>query len=187
VSYRLAPAASLERGLPSIGFEMKTPNAVEVTPIGGGPTVVRCCERKGGKTIGELEVTIFKAALIIDRDGILEEKANAAANDAAEASGGPRARVLDPIPVSLPGASGFRADVEMSPRNPLPYLYLFAIASHDLGVEGGVLVTVRCATPEWDAANDIMKSLRILTRRSRTANDSDEAPPVLPMIGRRED
>jgi hypothetical protein len=182
VAYRLAPATSQERGLPSIGFEMKTPDEIEVTPIGGGSTIVRCSERQGGKMVGELEVAVVKAALIIDRDGILAEKVNAAANDAAETGG----RVLDPVPVSLPGASGFRSDVEMS-RSALPFVYLFAMAPHDLGVEGGVLVTVRSATPEWDAGDAILKSLRILTRRSRTANDADEAPPVLPMIGRRED
>jgi hypothetical protein len=181
VSYRQLPAASKERGLPSIGFEMKTPNEVEVTPVPAGETVVRCSERRpDGKTIGELEVAVFKAALIIDRDGILEEKVHAAANDAAA----PGARVLAPIPVSLPGASGFRADIEM--RGALPYVYVFAMAPHDLGVEGGVLVTVRCATPEWDAADAILKSLRILTRRSKTANDATDAPSVLPMIGRRQ-
>lgn len=184
MSYRQLPAASARRGLPSIGFSIDTPSDVELTPVGGGDTVVRCSERRAdGKPVGELEVAVFQAALVIDRDGILEDKVQGAANDVAEQG----ARVLAPIPVSLPGASGFRADVELHSRVSLPYVYVFAIAPHDLGVDGGVLVTVRCAAPEWAAADAILRSLRILTRHARSANDAGDAPPVFPLLARRAD
>jgi hypothetical protein len=181
--YRQLPAASRQRGLPPIGVELEAPAAVEVTPIDSGPTLVRCRERRAdGKTIGELEIAIFKAALVIDRDGILEAKASTAANDVADRG----VRVSSPMPVSLHGASGYRADAEIRPPPPLPYAYVFAMAPNDLGVDGGVLVTIRCATPEWPAADEIIESLRLSTRRG-ASNDAEPAAPLLPMLGRRDD
>lgn len=186
-------AATRYRQLPStgrsIGFELQTPSDVDVQPIESGELLVRCRERRpDGKTVGELEVSVFKAALLIDRDGILEEKASMVADDVASGAG---ARVSVAVPVTLPGASGYRADVEpaRAATAPLPYVHVFAIASHDLGVDGGVIVTVRSAAPEWPAAEAIMKSLRILGRRSKTANDvqNDEAStmPLPPILGKK--
>ena len=150
--------------------------------IDAGTTVVRCSEEHDGKLIGELAVEVFRAALVIDRDGILEEKAHVAAD--AE-----RGRVTPPVPVTLPGASGFRAEVVR--KDQLPYVYLFAVAPDDLGVDGGVLVTVRSAKPEWPAANEILRTLRVLGRRAttnRAANDDDGANvlqlPLLPPLRR---
>jgi hypothetical protein len=169
--------ASRQRGLAAIGLELELPSeAIEMTAVDNGNTVVRCSEQQNGKVVGELAVEVFRAALVIDRDGILEEKAHVAAD--AE-----RGRVTPPVPVSLPGASGFRAEVVRGSAAPLPYVYLFAIAPHDLGVDGGVLVTVRCAGPEWPAANAILGSLRVLGRRGTTANDDADAEPLaLPIV-----
>ena len=145
--------------------------------LGDGDVVVHCSEVRGdGKPVGELEVAVFQAALVIDRDGILAEKACTAAETETGRSAAAK-------PIMLPGASGYRADAER--RAPLPYVNIFAIAPHDLGVQSGVLVTVRSATPDWPAADAILASLRILTRGGRTANDEDEAPSILPLIGRK--
>jgi hypothetical protein len=155
-----------------VGFELSTPVDVEVTTSGA----LRCSERQGDRTIGQLEVEVFSAALIIDRDGILEDKVRSVAEDE-------HGRVLAPLPVSLRGASGYRVEVERARGVPaLPYVYVFAVAP--LGIDAGVLVTVRCAAPEWAAADAILRSLKILTRRG-VANDDDETPPSLPVIGRR--
>jgi hypothetical protein len=171
-AYRLAPIASRQRGLPAIGVEMVAPGDVELTPIGKGPAIVRCCERAAdGRTIGELEVSVFSAALIIDRDGILEEKARDIAEDAA------RVAVSATSAVSLPGASGYRADVEIrgAVRPPLPYVHAFAMAP-EAGIDGGLVVTVRSAGPHWPAADAILASLKILTRHGTAppANDGDD-------------
>jgi hypothetical protein len=168
-AYRQLPQASRQRGLPSIGFEI-VPGDLEVTPVGSGDALVRCCERRSdGKPVGELEVTVFSAALVIDRDGILEAKAS-------DGSGGSPA-----VPVSLPGASGYFAETRGDPA--LPYRYVFAVAPHDLAVDGGVLVTVRSARPEWPAADAVLRSLRILTRHGvAPANDDAEAAPRLPLV-----
>jgi len=165
------------RQLPSVyrpvGFALSAPVEVEATPAGG----VRCRERDGERTIGELEVAVFSAALIIDRDGILEAKVRSVADDA-------HGRVLATVPVTLRGASGYRIDVERARDAPaLPYLCAIAVAP--LGVDAGVVVTVRSAAPEWAAADAILGSLKILTRHG-VANDVDDAtPPSLPVLRRR--
>lgn len=175
-SYRLIPSASRQRGLPAIGFELLAPGEVELTPVPSGPAIVRCAQRRAdGQTIGELEVQVFGAALIIDRDGILEEKARDVAQDATHA-------VAATYAVTLPNACGYRADVELRGRvrPPLPYVHVFAMAPPD-GVDGGVLVVVRSATPEWPAAEAILRSLRLLTRRG-PAPANDVVGPLLPVV-----
>ena len=156
MGYRVLPTLSRR-----IGFEVTAPGDFELD----GETV-RC-----RRPDGEVEISIFKAALVIDRDGILEEKArHEMADPVAEG-----ATVLEPVPVSLEGASGWRVDAEYPRGRPsrpaLPYVFVFALASEDLGVDAGVLVTVRSATQEWPLADAILRSLKILARRSPTAND----------------
>src|SRR5512140_2256591 len=117
-----------QRGLAGIGVELESPTGVDLLPIGGGATVVRCSEAREGKPVGELEVEVFKAALVIDRDGILMEKvAHACTIPTLQ---GQRGRATQPIAVSLPGASGFRASVEIvrpmgQPQPELPFVYVF--------------------------------------------------------------
>jgi hypothetical protein len=83
--------------------------------------------------------------------------------------------------VRLPGASGFRADAVHSTR--LPYVYVFAVAPHDLGVDGGVLITIRSASPDWSAADHILRSLRIVTRHGTApGNDELDSEPILPVV-----
>jgi hypothetical protein len=155
-----------------IGFEIDPPGEVTVQTHG---TAIRCRQvAASGAAIGELELEVFHAALVIDRDGILEEKVAAAIARAAA----PGAQVLQPVPIELAGASGFRADSEPTravgasdSRAPLPFVHVLAIAPDDLGVDGGLLITVRSASPQWPAAEAIVRSLRILSRRSTSAND----------------
>jgi hypothetical protein len=167
MSYRQPPTTARR-----IGFEIDPPADVTVQPHG---TTVCCREaRADGATVGELVLEVFHAALVIDRDGILEEKVQAAIAQAAP----PDSQVFQTVPIELPGASGFRADVGPARTvasggalAALPYLHVLAIAPDDLGVDGGLLVTVRSASPEWPAADKIVASLRILSRRSTQAND----------------
>jgi hypothetical protein len=173
MAFRLPPTPARR-----VGFELAAPRDVELAPAGD---VVRCRERQSGRTIGELEISVFHAALVIDRDGILEDKVRAAV-DSALAAG---ASVLEPVPVSLAGASGYRADAEYARGTELPHAHVFAIAPDDLGVDAGVLVTVRSASPEWPAADQILASLRILSRGKPVANDP--SPLKLPVVGKPED
>src|SRR3954447_5460754 len=155
MGFRMPPTASRR-----IGFEVTAPGAFEVD----GETA-RCRQAEG-----VLEISVFRAALVIDRDGILEEKARHAMVEAV--AGG--ADVLEPMPVTLGSASGWRIDAEYrrgGARPALPYAYVFALASEDLGVDAGVLVTVRSASAEWPAADAIVQSLKILARRTASANE----------------
>src|SRR5215468_8738568 len=99
------------RGRPMIGFQLEVPREVELRE----GSVLKCREvLQGGRTLGELEVSVFGAALLIDRDGILAEKACEVLGREAMVRGGPTA-----VAVSLPGANGFRADAVQN--TPLPY------------------------------------------------------------------
>jgi len=163
------------RGRPSIGFQLDAPREVELRE---GP-VLTCRElRQDGRLVGELEVGVFSAALIIDRDGILAEKAREIiSREAAEQT------QAVAVAVRLPGASGFRAGAVV--RAALPYVHVFALAADD-GVDGGVLVTVRCASPDWTAADHILRSLRIVTRHGiAAANDDGDGLPLLSTVAPR--
>lgn len=170
-AYRLLPQASRQRGLPPIGFEI-VPDGLELS-VPTGTTLLRCTESHEGKPLGELEVTVFKAPLVIDRDGVLWTKAS-------EEAGGAHA-----VPVVLPGASGYLAEGRGDAQ--LPYRSVFAIAN-DHAIEGGVLVTVRSARREWPAADRVLQSLRILTKHGTApANDGEvSALPLVPPLKRNE-
>ncbi len=166
-AYRQLPTASQKRGLASIGFEI-VPGELELTEVSAGDTLVRCTEiRDDGRPVGELEMTVFSAALVIDRDGILEAKAS-------DSTGGAHA-----VPVVLPGASGYFAEARGDAH--LPYRYAFAIAPHDLAIDGGLLITMRSARPDWPAAERLLQSLRIITRYG-TAPANDTEAPILPFL-----
>ena len=175
MAFRQLPNASRR-----IGFEIQTPNEVEIQP----GDVVRCREKTAnGQTVGELEVRVFHAALLIDRDGILEEKLH----DAITSNSKPGAHVQPLLPIALPGVSGYRVDIEERATDAaLPYVYVFAMAPNDLALDGGLMVVVRSASPEWPAADKILSSLRVLSRRGVVANDADETLS-LPLLGKRED
>ncbi len=117
---------------------------------------LRCCEHRDGKLIGELSIEVFAAPLIIDRDGILAAKAGEAVGAHA-------------VAFALEGVSGYRAET-VDPGVALPYRHVLAIAPED-GVDGGILITMRCAAPEWPRADELLQSLRLVTRGRTAAND----------------
>ena len=157
----------------ALGFELST--ELQVTKVGAG---VKCAEQQAGKTIGELEIAPFPAALIIDRDGVLEMKVREVAGETG--------RVRSANPIALPGATGYRAEVVLDRGAALPYVYVFAMAPEEGGLEGGVLVIVRSASPEWPAADAMLQSIRIVTRRGVVhANDGDVL--ALPVVGKPRD
>jgi hypothetical protein len=173
----------------AFGFEIRTPSEVEVQPTNDRDTLVRCRERgPDGAPVGELEVAVFRAPLVIDRDGVLEAKAHEAVR--AALPGSQRVRMQRTTPVSLAGATGYRGAGELvramgASEAGLRYVHAFAIAPEDAGVDGGVLVTVRSATASWPAAEAMLASLRVFGRRGASrgpANDSDEQRIALPIL-----
>jgi hypothetical protein len=167
------------RGRPALGFQMEVPEAIELRD----GAIVKCREVRGdGRVIGELEMTVFAAALVIDRDGILAEKARDSVRRELGGRGGGEASA-----VRLPGASGFRAEAVLSTR--LPYVFAFALAP-DLGVDGGLLIIVRSASPDWPAADALLGTLRLLRRNGMVdeageADGDDASESFLPLIAQR--
>jgi len=165
-----------------IGFQLEVPRELELRE---GATL-KCREvLQGGRTLGELEISVFGAALVIDRDGILAEKAREVLGREASVRGGPSA-----VAVTLPGGAGFRADAVTNTA--LPYRYVFTLAPADLGVDGGILIVIRCASPDWPAADHMLRSLRIIGRTGRIATPDVEVEveveveaSVLPVIAPR--
>ena len=151
--FRQLPAVSRQRGLPAIGFELATD--LELEPVGH---VVRGSERHNGRTIGEVELEVFAASLVIDRDGVLEAKASSVVGTNA-------------LRVRLPGVRGYRAAAVGNA--PLPYLYVYAMAAEG-ALDAGVLITVRSAHPDWPAAAALLMSLRILTRYGVVAANDEQ-------------
>lgn len=167
----------LPRGRPMIGFQLDVPPEIELRE---GP-VLKCREAlQEERMLGELEISVFAAALIIDRDGLLAEKARKVLGLEATLRGDPTA-----VAVRLPGAAGFRADAVQNTA--LPYRCVFAIAPDEV-VDGGVLITVRCASPDWPAADRMLRSLRVLTRSGRVATHAEfDEGPLLPVVTPRRD
>jgi hypothetical protein len=164
------------RGRPAVGFQLEVPGEVEVENEATSPPAIVCRERRAdGRLVGELEARVFAGAMIIDRDGVLADKAS-------EVLGGETQRMGEAaVAVVLPGASGFRAEAVV--RTELPYIYVFAVAAADTVIDGGVVVTVRSAAPDWPAAEHMLRSLRILTRNGRIATNFDaQDGPILPVL-----
>jgi hypothetical protein len=128
--------------------------------------VLRAHEQIDGRRVGQLELGVFSADLIIDRDGVLEELVT---STAALVLAGPAAgRLLVAGSVAFAaGASGHRMDVVLSsdeqgqPRPACPYVTWLALGSDDLALRGGVFATIHSAGPSWDAATRMLDSLRI--------------------------
>ncbi|HTJ42600.1 MAG TPA: hypothetical protein VL463_10930 [Kofleriaceae bacterium] len=193
--YRHQPADSRKRGLPAIGFSIRIPDAIATaTTTSIAPdraTLLTCRELdRDGLAVGELELGAFSAALIMDRDGILEQMVAVEADRALVAPASGRRESLLPFDYDG-GASGYRADVvllrdargEVKPR--MPYLAWCALGTGEI-VDAGIFVTIRCARPEWPACEELLNSLRIVRQGGAwTSPAANDEMPHLPLVGRR--
>jgi hypothetical protein len=144
-----------------LSLELDPPSGVELLPV--SPDVVRMREQQAnGAPVGELEVSTFKAQLLIDREGVLEEKARTVAESAD-----PGARVDSCNPIVLSGVSGYRVEaaVRARERPALPYIHVLVVAPDDVRFNGGLVITARSARLEWAAGDAIIASLKLLGRR----------------------
>lgn len=177
--FRHAPGDSRRRGLPAIGFRVRIPDGVEIVPP-ANDQLLTAVERAGdGHAVGEVDVEIFPAALIIDRDGLLERAVADAADQLIESAHDGRLTSFMPV-VLDGGVTGFRADLEVR-GDACPHVTILALAGADLAVSGGLLITVRSASPDWAAGAAVLESLQILTR----SGANDDARPTLPLVRRR--
>jgi hypothetical protein len=121
----------------------------------------------GGRVIGTLELHLVAVALVIDRIGVLSERARAAAEK--ELTGSARWRLLVEGEVELGGGTaGHRIDVLMQSdkegrfRPHTPYASWMALASRDAVVPASVLAVMHSAAPVWRAASVLLDSLEIV-------------------------
>ena len=195
--YRHQPADSKRRGLPAIGFSIRVPERLTlaqtpaIAPDRGRLVTCRELDRDG-LLLGELEIGAFSAALIMDRDGILEQICAVEADRALIAPASGRRESVLPIELAG-GASGYRAEVVLlrdsngtvKPR--VPYLVYYALGTPDI-VDAGVFVTCRTTGPEWPAADEILASLHIVRQGGSwgtTPEPANDEVPRLPMLRRR--
>lgn len=167
--HRHPASESRSRGLPPIGFQLDVPPGVmleQIDPAGPERAVVLRAHQEGddGRRLGELELGVFSASLIIDRAGVLQELVETTAG-----LGGSGHKLIGAGNASFAaGASGYRMDVVMTApgeqaeaRSACPYVTWLALASEDLVLPGGLFATVRSATPSWEAGSHMLDSLRI--------------------------
>jgi hypothetical protein len=192
--YRHQPADSRRRGLPAIGFALVAPERIELIqsePIAPTrSTLLVARERDGAAVIGELEIGVFSAALIMDRDGILEQMVEVEAERAIAAPAAGRRESILPLELET-GVAGFRAEVVILRdargvvKPPFAYVSCCALASSEI-IDAGLFVTIRSVRPEWPAGEAMLQSLRIVRMggsfHARTAGDE---MPRLPLVGRR--
>jgi hypothetical protein len=165
------PAQSRKRGLPAIGFKVVAPEQVLFSPtdpngLQTGVLLEAIERRADGKPVGMMEIAAFAAALVIDRDGVLQETAAAGAEQliSPPADG----RLVSIGAVQYPGGAGFRADVVVSrdatgaAPPALPYVAAIAVAANDFTVSAGLYVVVRSLTAEWEAGAAMLESLTFL-------------------------
>ncbi len=194
--YRHQPADSRRRGLPAIGFALRAPDRIELIrtePVAPNRATLLICRELdvSGQAIGELEIGAFSAALIVDRDGILEQMVEVEAERTITAPAAGRRESILPVEYAC-GPSGFRADVVLMRdaggvvKPPYPYLTFCALCAPDI-IDAGLFVTIRQARPEWPTGDELLSSLRIVRMGgswNAVAATNDEMPR-LPLLGRR--
>lgn len=188
---------AIERGLPAVELRFRVLPGLTVVelPAGDGDAPLFRCEElgTGGRVIGALELHLFPVALVIDRIGVLAERARAWAN--RELTGSARWRLLVEGEVELAGGTaGHRIDVLMQSnsegrfRPSAPYASWLALASRDAVVPAGVLAVVHSAAPVWRAGTVVLDSLEILGSSgagSKPAGGSGGPRMVLPLVRTR--
>lgn len=174
--FRHAPGDSRRRGLPAIGFRIRIPDGVEIVPPANDQLLTAVERASDGHAVGEVDVEIVPAALIVDRDGQLERAATDAADEVIASARDGRLTAFTPVDLGG-GGTGFRAEVELR-GDACPHVTILALAGADLAVSGALLVTVRSARRDWPAGDAVLESLEILTRPG--ANDADR--PLLPLV-----
>src|SRR5215471_3711870 len=192
--YRHQPADSKRRGLPAIGFSIRVPERlalVQTPPIAPDRSRLLTLREldQDGLLVGELEIGAFSAALIMDRDGILEQIVTVEADRALAAPASGRRESVLPMEYAG-GAVGYRAEVVLlrdssgtvKPR--VPYLAFCALGTPEI-VDAGLFVTCRATGPEWTAAEEILASLHIVRQGGAwTAGpEQHDEIPHLPMLG----
>jgi hypothetical protein len=150
---------------------MEVPREVRLAPVDpmaspAGRLMSASERRADGKIAGELEIAVFGAAIVIDREGILEETVTAAAEQATASPA--EGRIVEIAHVTnAQGLDGYRADVVLTrdANGPaeLPFVSFLALARDDAAAAAGALfIRVACASTPWPACAAMIESIAIL-------------------------
>jgi hypothetical protein len=151
-----------------VGFRLEIPEGVQVER--SDPTIIqlRATERRAatGRPLGELEIRVFAARLIMDRDGVLLEAARALAEElfAPPRDGWLGARGA----ITLPAGEAWRADIQVTrdahggglPE--LPYKEVYALGHPDEVAGAALLIVVQHAEATWDAGDLMLHTLEFV-------------------------
>ncbi len=154
-------------GVKPVGFRLDLPGGVEIEPADPSIVQLRASERRvsTGRPLGELEIRVFAARLIMDRDGVLLEAAQALAE---ELFASPRDGYLgDAGAIMLPAGEAWRADMTVTRdahgRLPLyPYKKVIALGHPDAFVHAALLIVMQQAEATWPAGDAMLQSLQFV-------------------------
>lgn len=155
-----------------VGFRTDIPENVILERPPGAEARLRAVERRAGRVLGEIDVTVYWPSLIVDRDGALCGTATAAANAMIEPPRSGYAHM--PVEVLMPAGPAWRVDAvierdENNGKPALPYATVLAIGHPDLRVSAALFVTMRSAAETWTAGLEMLETLRFAGRAAATA------------------
>ena len=122
-------------------------------------------ERRGNRSVGELEIRVFAARMIMDRDGVLGEAAQALAEELFAA---PRDGYLGATgSIRLPAGEAYRADMTVTRdaagnQPQFPYKSVLAMGHPDYMIHAALLIVVQHAEADWPAGDAMLQSLSFI-------------------------
>jgi hypothetical protein len=166
-AFKYSPPTQKKLGVTPVGFRLDVPEGVAIEPSDSRFVQLRASERRAstGRLLGELEVRVFSARLIMDRDGVLLEAARALAE---ELFAPPRDGYLGATGlVTLPAGEAWRADVQVTRDETghmpaLPYKSVYALGHPNAIVHSALLIVVQHAEADWPAGDAMLHSLEFV-------------------------
>jgi hypothetical protein len=166
-AFKYSPPSQKRLGVTPVGFRLDIPEGVVVQPSDPKIIQLRATETRAatGRPLGELEIRVFAARLIMDRDGVLLDAARALAEELYAA---PRDGWLGATgTVELPAGEAWRADVQVTRDERglipiLPYKSVYALGHPNAIVHAALLIVVQHAEATWLAGDEMLQSLEFV-------------------------
>jgi hypothetical protein len=147
--YVHSPTARKRWGIPALGFRLLVPETVQVVRADAFHAVE--------PGVGELDISLQAAALIMDRDGVLEELIDQAV---AELTTQNQATLSAIGMVELPGGEAYRAELDLRDGSPLRHVTLLALGHADFMAPAVLFIRIRSRAPDWEAGRSMLETLR---------------------------
>jgi hypothetical protein len=161
-TFEFTPEAHRKPGKRPAGFRLSVPDRLVVVPCGVlGPQFHALEYRSGSeRVLGEIEIQVLSPALIMDRDGVLQE----IARNAIELITGQKDADLHPI--NLPASDGWQAELVVTKdragkASAYPYVSVIALGHPDPMVPFALLIVKRSVQDSWETGNAMLESLEL--------------------------